>query len=121
MSQESVKVLVVGCGNMGASHALAYHQLDGYEIVGLVSGGKTKEVLNEKLGGGYALYDDFYKAMEATKPDAVSISTYPDTHETFAIKAIESGCDVFVEKPLADTVEGARRVVNAATKHNKSW
>lgn len=119
MSQESVKVLVVGCGNMGASHALAYHELDGYEIVGLVSGGKTKEVLNEKLGGGYALYDDFYKAMEVTKPDAVSISTYPDTHETFAIKAIESGCDVFVEKPLADTVEGARRVVNAATKHNK--
>ena len=119
MTQKSIKVLVVGCGNMGASHALAYHQLDGYEIVGLVSGGKTKEVLNEKIGGGYALYDDFYKAMDATKPDAVSISTYPDTHETFAIEAIERGCHVFVEKPLADTVEGARRVVNAATKHNK--
>ncbi|WP_245802785.1 Gfo/Idh/MocA family protein [Cyclobacterium lianum] len=114
-----MKILVVGCGNMGASHALAYHQLDGYEIAGLVSGGKSKEVLNEKLGGGYALYDDYYAAMEATNPDAVSISTYPDTHETFAIDALERGCHVFVEKPLADTVEGARRVVNAAKKNNR--
>ncbi|WP_163379251.1 Gfo/Idh/MocA family protein [Cyclobacterium sp. SYSU L10401] len=119
MTQKKIKILVVGCGNMGASHALAYHQLDGYEIVGLVSGGKTKEVLNEKLGGGYALYDDYFKAMDATNPDAVSISTYPDTHETFAVDAFERGCHVFVEKPLADTVEGARRVVNAARKNNK--
>ncbi|NHE57378.1 Gfo/Idh/MocA family protein [Cyclobacterium plantarum] len=119
MTRKTIKILVVGCGNMGASHALAYHQLDGYEIVGLVSGGKTKEILNEKLGGGYALYDDYYKAMDATHPDAVSISTYPDTHETFAIDAFERGCHVFVEKPLADTVEGAIRVVNAARKNNK--
>lgn len=114
-----IKILVVGCGNMGASHALAYHQLDDYEIVGLVSGGKTKEILNEKLGGSYPLFNDFYEAMAYTKPDAVSISTYPDTHESFAIYAIENGCHVFVEKPLADTVEGAQRVVDAAKKHDK--
>ncbi|MDN3689916.1 Gfo/Idh/MocA family protein [Cyclobacterium jeungdonense] len=119
MTQKPVKILVVGCGNMGASHALAYHQLEGFEIVGLVSGGKTKEALNEKLGGGYPLFDDFYTAMDTTKPDAVSINTYPDTHETFAVEAFGRGCHVFVEKPLADTVEGARRVVNAAKKSHK--
>lgn len=114
-----IKILVVGCGNMGVSHALAYHQLEAYEIVGLVSKGKTKEKLNEKLGSNYPLFDEFYDAMSATNPDAVSISTYPDTHESFAVYAIENGCHVFVEKPLADTVEGAQRVVDAAIKHGK--
>lgn len=45
-----LRVLVVGCGNIGTSHAMSYHMLDGFEICGLVSTGKGKEVLNEKLG-----------------------------------------------------------------------
>ncbi|AYB30005.1 gfo/Idh/MocA family oxidoreductase [Chryseolinea soli] len=114
-----LRVLVVGCGNMGASHAEAYHTLKGVEICGLVSTGKSKEVLNAKLGGGYALYDDYKEALQATKPDAVCISTYPDTHESFAIQALESGCHVFIEKPLADTVAGAERVAEAAKKAKK--
>src|SRR6478609_3174005 len=101
-----LRVLVVGCGNMGASHAFAYHSLDGFEICGIVSTGKSKEVLNEKLGGGYPLFSDYTAALEATNPDAVCISTYPDTHERFAIMALENGCHVFIEKPLADTVAG---------------
>ena len=115
----SLRILVVGCGNMGSSHAWAYHTMDGFEIVGIVSTGKSKEVLNQKLGGGYRLYDDFEKALEETKPDAVSISTYPDTHERFAIKALEKGCHVFIEKPLADSVKGAERVAAAAKKFKK--
>lgn len=117
--KKPVRVLVVGCGNMGASHATAYHHLDGFEIVGLVSKGKTKEVLNEKLGGKYKLFNSMEEGMKATKPDAVCISTWPDTHEQFAINAFESGCHVFIEKPLADTVAGAERVVAAAKKANK--
>lgn len=114
-----LRILVVGCGNMGASHALAYHQLDGFDICGLVSTGKSKEVLNEKLGGGYTLYNSYEEALESTQPDAVCISTYPDTHESFAIKAFEKGCHVFIEKPLADTVEGSERVRDAANKAGK--
>ncbi|MEX0882065.1 MAG: Gfo/Idh/MocA family oxidoreductase, partial [Cyclobacteriaceae bacterium] len=74
--KKPIKILVVGCGNMGSSHALAYHQLEDYEIVGLVSGGKTKEILNDNLGGSYPLFDDYHNAKESTQPDAVSISTY---------------------------------------------
>ena len=115
----SLRVLVVGCGNMGASHAMAYHTLDGFQICGIVSTGKSKEVLNEKLGGGYILFSSYDEALEQTKPDAVCISTYPDTHESFAIKAFEKGCHVFIEKSVADAVEGAKRVVAAAIKANK--
>lgn len=114
-----IRVLVVGCGNMGASHAQAYQLIDGFEICGIVSTGKSKEVLNEKLGGGYALYSDYAIALAETKPDAVCISTYPDTHEAFAIMALENGCHVFIEKPLADTVEGSERVAAAAQKAGK--
>lgn len=128
-----LSVLVVGCGNMGASHAMAYHTNPGFRIAGIVSRGKSKETLNQKLGGGYPLFDDYEQALTTTRPDAVCISTYPETHEPFAIRALEQGCHVFIEKPLADTVEGAERVVAAANKvgrkvvvgyilrHHPSW
>lgn len=114
-----LRVLVVGCGNMGASHAYAYHIMKEVEIVGLVSTGKSKETLNKKLGSSYALFSDYHSALETTAPDAVCISTYPDTHEEYAIKAFAKGCHVFIEKPVADTVAGAERVVAAARKAGK--
>ena len=114
-----IKILVVGCGNMGASHAQAYHDFEEFEIVGLVARGASKERLNERLSATYPLFDDYVEALAESKPDAVCISTYPDTHEDYAIKAFEAGAHVFIEKPLADTVVGAKRVVEAAEKANK--
>ncbi|UHG92901.1 Gfo/Idh/MocA family oxidoreductase [Spirosoma oryzicola] len=119
LSTNSLRVLVVGCGNMGSSHAIAYKTLDGFDICGIVSTGNSKVVLNERLGGGYPLFDDYTTALAETQPDAVCISTYPDTHEAFAIQAFEKGCHVFIEKPVADTVEGAKRVIAAAEKAGK--
>jgi len=114
-----IKVLVVGCGNMGVSHAMAYHHLSGFEICGLVSRGNSKAILNEQLGGKYPLFDTYEEALHQTKPNAVCIATYPDTHETYAIRAFEAGCHVFIEKPLATTVWGAERVVAAAKQANR--
>ena len=119
MTNSSIRVLVVGCGNMGASHALAYQAIPGFEICGIVSTGNSKNLLNERLGGGFALFSDYAEALQTTKPAAVCISTYPDTHETFAVMALQAGCHVFIEKPLADTVAGAERVVAAAQKANR--
>lgn len=118
-SEKTIRVLVVGCGNMGKSHAAAYHELEGFEICGLVSRGDSNKLLNEKLGGTYALFNDYEEALESTNPDAVCISTYPDTHESFAIRAMEKGCHVFIEKPLADSMEAAYRVADAAKKYNR--
>jgi predicted dehydrogenase len=114
-----LRVLVVGCGNMGASHATAYHLMKGVEICGLVSKGKSKDVLNDKLGAKYPTFERYEVALSETRPDAVCISTYPDTHESFAIQAFEAGCHVFIEKPLADTVAGSQRVAAAAKKADK--
>jgi len=117
--KKDIRILVVGCGNMGSSHAIAYHTVGGFEICGLVSRGNSKEILNAKLDNRYPLFTDMGEAMHATKPDAVCISTYPDTHESFAMKALENGCHVFIEKPLAHSVEAAERLAVAAKKANK--
>ena len=46
---KKIRVLVIGCGNMGASHATAYHNHEGFEICGLVSRGESKDILNLSL------------------------------------------------------------------------
>ena len=104
---------------MGASHAMAYHTNPGFEICGLVSTGDSKIRLNNKFDNQYALFEDFDRALADTKPDAVCISTYPDTHEEFAVKAFQLGCHVFLEKPVADSVAGAERVIEAAKAANR--
>lgn len=114
-----IRILVVGCGNMGASHAMSYHINPGFQLCGFVSTGTSKERLNEKLGGGFPLFEDYEEALVQTSPDAVCIATYPDTHEAFAIKAFESGCHVFMEKPIADSVIGAEKVAAAAVRSGK--
>jgi predicted dehydrogenase len=118
-SDKPLKILVVGCGNMGASHAAAYHSMKEFEICGLVARGNSKVELNLKLGASYPLFADYEEALKVTKPDAVCISTYPDTHEPYALKALEASCHVFIEKPLADTVAGSEKIVKAAKKAGK--
>jgi predicted dehydrogenase len=44
-----VRILVVGCGHMGTSHAKAYHALPGFEIVGVVSRGEASRRAGRKL------------------------------------------------------------------------
>ena len=110
-----IKILVVGCGHMGKSHAKAYHALDGFEIVGVVSRGeKSRRDVLDALGAEYPQFSNYEEALSATLPDAVSINTYPDTHADYTKKAFAAGCHVFLEKPIAETVEEAQEIVDAA-------
>ncbi|MEI4472252.1 Gfo/Idh/MocA family protein [Frigidibacter sp. MR17.24] len=115
-AHRKLTVMVVGLGQMGQSHALAYHAHPGFEIVGLVN--RSARDLPGALAG-YPLHHDFAAALAALKPDVVSIATHTDTHAEMAIAAIEAGAHVFVEKPLAATVAEAERVTAAATAHGR--
>lgn len=100
---------------MGASHALAYHQSADFEVVGLVSrGAASRDALNARLGGGYAGFADYAAALDAVKPDAVCISTYPDTHAEYTRMALEAGAHVFLEKPVATTLADATALFKLA-------
>lgn len=115
---DKVRVLVVGLGNMGASHASAYHRNEGFEIVGLMSRSIKGKTIPEELKS-YPLFEDYDEALAATRPDAVSINSWPNTHAEYAIKAINAGAHVFMEKPLATNIEDARAVVALAREKNK--
>ncbi|MGO4564064.1 Gfo/Idh/MocA family protein [Rhizobium sp. 2YAF20] len=129
-SAKPIRVLVAGLGNMGRSHALAYHNNPGFEIVGLVN--RSKPQLAEELQH-YTIHPNFKAALKELKPDLCSICTYSDSHADYAVTAFEAGCDVFIEKPLATTVADAERVVAAAKRagrklvigyilrHHPSW
>jgi len=117
--EHPLRVLVAGCGNMGASHARAYHRMPEFQIVGLVSRGEaSRRALAAELGG-LPEFGDYYEALRVTRPDVVSINTYPETHGPFARAAIERGCHVFCEKPLATTVGEAQAVVDAARARDR--
>jgi len=113
-----LRILVAGCGHMGTSHARAYHALrDDFEIVGLVArGDASRQKLNAEFGGRYAEFSDYFAALAHTKPDAVCISTYPDTHAAYATAALEAGAHVFLEKPVADNIADCERVVATAKR-----
>jgi predicted dehydrogenase len=87
----------------------------------------------QELGHCCPGFNDFLKALEESRPDAVSISTYPDTHAMYAIAALDAGCHVFIEKPLAESVAEAEQIVAKARetgrklvigyilRHHPSW
>jgi predicted dehydrogenase len=114
-----LRVLVAGCGNMGASHARAYHKMPEFDVVGLVSRGPTSRQALSKELGGLPEFSDYYEALAETRPDVVSINTYPETHGAYARAAIKAGCHVFCEKPLAETVEEAQSIVDAARANQR--
>jgi len=115
----SIKVLLVGVGNMGLSHALAYRAIDGFEIVGLMSRSiRGRNDLPAELAE-LPRYEDFDQALKTAKPDAVSINTWPDTHADYALKSLAAGCHVFMEKPIATNVADAERIVRAAQQHKR--
>jgi predicted dehydrogenase len=125
-----IRVMVAGLGNMGRSHALAYHLDPAFQVVGLVN--RSAVDLVPELQG-YPISTDFHAALAQLKPDLVCVATYSDSHADYAVAAMEAGAHVFVEKPLATTVADARRVADCAVRtgrkvvvgyilrHHPSW
>ena len=113
-----LRILGVGCGHMGTSHARAYHRLtDDFEIVGLVARGEaSRRKLNAEFGGRYAEFPDYAGALARTRPDAVCINTYTETHAAYAVAALEAGAHVFLEKPVADNLADCERVLATARR-----
>ncbi len=132
MSPETgaIRVMVAGLGNMGRSHALAYHNNPGFQIVGLVN--RSEVDLPDELCG-YPRLETFEDALAKLRPDLASICTYTDTHADYAISAMRQGADVFLEKPIATTAADAERVIDVAKtegrklivgyilRHHPSW
>ena len=114
------RILVVGLGTMGMSHARAYQAIDGFEIVGLCTRNAAGRDDLDWEFPGVPRFELIGEALEALKPDAVAISTYTEHHAPMALEALAAGAHVFCEKPLADTLQAAETVVAEAQVAKKA-
>jgi predicted dehydrogenase len=121
MNDKKIKVLVVGAGNMGRSHALAYSSIPEFEIAAICTRSpESRAKLMPELPEGTPEVNNYEEALKELTPDAVCISTYPDTHYPFAKLALEAGCHVFTEKPLAENTEQCIELVELARSKEKA-
>src|SRR5580704_9167840 len=110
---------LVGAGYISEFHARAIQRLPNARIVGIA------DVVNSRAIAQAARFSipKVFPTMEAMineGVDVIHILTPPATHAPLAIAALESGCHVLVEKPLASDVDEVDRISAAATAAQKS-
>lgn len=107
-----MKFLVVGCGSIGRRHARNLSTL-GYEVITCDISPDNRAWMERELK--LHAYEKLSEAL-AEKPDAALVCTPTSTHVQIALEAIEAGAAVFVEKPVADSLQGAEKIMAAAEK-----
>ena len=111
MSGKTIKVALAGTGAFGIKHLDGIRQIDGVEVVSLVSRqlDKTKEVA-AKYGVGH-VSTKLEDSLALKDVDAVILCTPTQMHAAQAIACMKAGKHVQAEIPLADSLRGAYAVV----------
>lgn len=123
-----IRVGIAGFGFMGRTHAAAYLRTGDAAITAIAE--PSKDALSKPLKAtvladeapatldpaSVGRVDDAEALLERDDVDAISICTPTPTHAGLAVKAIEAGKHVLIEKPLALSAAEARRVVEAAER-----
>lgn len=115
-TDETLKAVLAGCGGMSAAWLKAAAGLEGLRVAGLVD---VNEEAALKRRAEFGLDDaltgtDLGAMLERVRPDVVFDCTIPEAHVQVTLEALRHGCHVLGEKPLADSMENARRAVAAA-------
>jgi len=105
-----VQVGIVGLGGIGHHHADRLEDQEAELVGGVDINGEARKNFREKYD--VSTYEDDAELLKTA--DAVLITTPNRFHEQYAVAALEAGCDVLLEKPLAHTIESAERIVEAA-------
>ena len=111
-----IKVGVVGIGAIAhIFHLPNYRRHPQVELAAVTDAdaGRAVKAAEEWGAKAYASADEMFRLAEL---DAVSICTFNASHAELAIRALEAGLDVLVEKPMSATVEEAERLKLAAEK-----
>ena len=98
-------------------------EMESIEIVGLVDVRKQSavhraqefELENAFIGA------EIREVLKQTSPDIVFDCTVPEAHVHITLKALEHGCHVLGEKPMADSMQNARKMLAAAQSSGKLY
>ena len=108
-----LKAGVVGSGVFGGYHARKYAEMDGIELVGIYD--LHPERCFDMAGQyGAEAYGDLGDLLKVA--DIITVATPATTHAKLALQCLAAGKSVYVEKPLATTLEDADRLIQAAAK-----
>ncbi|HDJ04743.1 MAG TPA: Gfo/Idh/MocA family oxidoreductase, partial [Candidatus Bathyarchaeota archaeon] len=121
ISRLVVVVKRVGAGLIGAGfaaniHANAYKRLPNVDVVAVYSRTAERAKKFAEDHGLKAWYTDMDELLEREDIDIVSIAIPNYLHAKAALKAIEHGKNVIVEKPLTTTIEDADKLIEAAKR-----
>ncbi len=116
----TLTVALVGCGKAADHHILGLRRLDAARIVALCD---LELLMAEQLAARHCLaakcYRDFDKLLATERPDVVHISTPPQSHFSLALAALNAGCHLVIEKPLALDSRQAAQIINLAESHSR--
>ena len=108
------RIGVIGAGLMGLTHVrLLSGAVSGAEVVAVSDAVPAAAERAAAEAGVTTIHPDALDLINDEQVEAVVVASPAETHEAFAIACIEAGKPVLCEKPLADTVEASRRVLDA--------
>ncbi|MDP9383427.1 MAG: Gfo/Idh/MocA family oxidoreductase [Chloroflexota bacterium] len=118
---DELKAVLVGCGGISTAWLDPVTKMQDVRLVGLVD---IVEEAARKRAEQYGLQDavtgtDLRTVLRDTDPDIVFNCTIPEAHLEVTLTALGHGCHVLSEKPMADSMENARRMVEAAEESGK--
>jgi predicted dehydrogenase len=111
-----IKAAVVGLGYWGPNLARNFQASNDFELVGLCDPIQPRL---DKVGEGYPWAKRFTglaEMLEKAKPELVAVATPVGSHHGLVKPALEAGCHVLCEKPLASTVAEATEMVETAAR-----
>lgn len=115
--KESISVAVIGCGHWGKNIVRVLVELG---VLGVACDTRPEALENiVKQFPGIQTTRDYTAVLKDPTVDAVAIATPAVTHANLARQALQHGKDVFVEKPLALTVEEGQRLVDLAESQGR--
>jgi predicted dehydrogenase/nucleoside-diphosphate-sugar epimerase len=115
MNPATVRVGLVGAGYVANHHARALRDLPFVELVAVCDQDEVKAAALAKKFGVRGVFRDL-ASMRDAQPHVIHILTPPQFHCALAIQAMEMGCHVFVEKPMAETPEECDRMMAKAAE-----
>lgn len=112
-----MRVGILGAGYMAGIHIPAIRRSGGNRVVAITDTDPQRLEETAKRFGIKSSYTDFNLMLEEEIPDVVHVLTPPKTHAELAIRAMEGGAHVLIEKPMTCGVEDAEKII-AVSKRN---